>query len=52
MPSAHCNRLLMLYAAPLLFASPGDAKSDGPRIVKAPHPHKRGNAAAGRNVFR
>ena len=64
MPSSRRNRLLMFYgapvvglglvaySAPLLFASPGDTKSEGPRVTKAPHPHKRGNAAAGRNVFR
>ncbi len=43
---------LMLYAVPLLLALPGDAKSDGPRNARAPHPHMRGNAAAGRDVFR
>ncbi len=44
--------LLCGAAVPALLARTGDGKSDGPGFTKNPFPHKRGDARAGRNVFR
>ncbi len=33
-------------------AKPDHKPSDGPGITKNPNPHERGDAAAGKNVFR
>lgn len=58
------HRLLMFYglpglalcllacAAPTLFAHPGEAKADGPHFVKKPLLIQKGDADAGRAVFR
>nr|CAA9283721.1 hypothetical protein AVDCRST_MAG63-3754 [uncultured Armatimonadetes bacterium] len=44
--------LCAVAAGPALFANPRAAKSDGPGFTKNPFPHKKGDAAAGRAVFR
>ena len=59
----HTHLLWVLYLIPVLallggatvpalLARTGDGKSDGPGFTKNPFPHKRGDARAGKNVFR
>lgn len=43
---------LITWAAPVLFASPGETKADGPRNARRLPPPETGDAQAGRNVFR
>ncbi len=43
---------LAACSASLIMAAPREAHGDGPRNQGTPHPHRRGNAQAGRDVFR